>query len=129
MSNPEHKEKIVGKWEGEVSEIDANGKVCSYKIVMEVASASSEESCYHYTGNGHVDHPEYDRIPMFFHGNFRKDSEYIQFDYENEDPGTIHFGACILVLSPYGDALEGNFVGRSPVDIDMISGLVSLAKT
>lgn len=127
MSNAEHKKKIAGKWTGEV--IEAEGQHDTYPIVMELTWIDSTGKHYTVEGSGYAEHRDYGKIPMLFSGRFRLETQFIQLDYRNEDPGIIHFGTCIMELSKEANALEGQFVGCSPVDdVELISGTLTFTK-
>lgn len=124
MSNPDHKAKVVGFWAGMV--IERTGDKYPFRIKIEATDPNAPDFPVH--GKGEVELEGHGIIPMLVKGQFRQGTQYLQIDYSNEDPGIIHFGTALLELSREGTEIEGEFIGCSPVDEDIIAGAVALRK-
>ena len=128
MSNIHHKAKICSAWNGNVVRRLSDSETDQYSVTVEITPTEPTNANYPFQGKGIIEHGEHGGVPVLISGHFPRESAFLVIDYHNEDPGTVHFGTCMLELSPEGDAMEGHFIAYSPVDSGLIHGLLSFSK-
>jgi hypothetical protein len=120
----EHMEAINGTWKGVVIE---RGKL-KYPMKANLRLVVLDDGIPKIEGRADYDIEDHKDLSVKFDGRFLDGFERLQLDYRNEDPKILNYGVVLLRLSTDGNRLEGEFMEFNHLDVDMISGTISIEK-
>jgi len=120
-------EKILGRWTGDALQ-DEGPAAKPFPAKVEFTFAVEPPTSVTGQGSfrGHLDRREVN-TQFRFHGGFLY-AQFLRFEYDPVETGTVQFGSIVLKLSSTGNKLTGRFHGYGATSERIVHGTLDLNK-